>query len=364
MRLEFAQFFGAWRDAMLVVSPSGKIGQANAAAESLLGFGRGRLQGQPVGRLFPGQPLELRPAGAGPGAEAEPEAETGRYVELVARRADGSQFPAQVQIILVTAGQGRMAFLSIRDITEQRRARFVLDLRLDELHAAGREREALLAHLICAQEDERSRIAAEVHDGTIQVLTAVGLLLDKLRLRLHEPGQVELLQRADQTLQLSLGRLRQLIFGLRPAVTDNRSLTAALRAVLEQICAATGIAYQLDDRRAAQAPADANMVIYRTAREALVNVAKHAQAATVRLELLDIGHGQLVQITDDGAGYSPAHVEEHRGHLGLILMRERVQTAGGWCRTESTPGAGTTVEFWVPLVMPSGQPETSDGSAA
>jgi len=363
MRLEFAQFFEAWRDAMVVVSPAGKISQANAATESLFGFGRGQLHGQPVKRLFPGR-LELRPARAGPEAQAQAEAEKGRYVELVAQRADQSQFTAQVQIIPLATGRGQAAFLTIRDITEQQHAQSVLGLGLDALHAADRDRHALLAHLICAQEDERGRIAAEIHDDTIQMLTAAGLLLDKLRLRLHEPRQLQLLQQVDQALQLSMGRLRQLIFDLRPAVTDNRSLAAALRAVLEQIRAATGIAYQLDDCRAADAPAAANMAIYRTAREALVNVAKHAQASTVRLQMLDIGDGLLVQITDDGAGYRPAHAEERCGHLGLILMRERVQTAGGWCRTETTPGAGTTVEFWVPLVVPSGQPETRDGSAA
>jgi PAS domain S-box-containing protein len=364
MRLAFAQFFEAWRDAMLVASLSGKISQANAAAESLFGYGRGQLQGQPVKRLFPGQSLELWTARAGPEAEAEAEAVTGWYVELVGRRADLSQFPAQVQIIPVTTGQGQAAFVSIRDITEQQRAQFVLGLGLDVLHAADRDRAALLGHLIRAQEDERGRIAAGIHDDTLQVLTAASLLLDKLRLRLHEPGQLQLLQQVDQTLRLSMGRLRQLIFDLRPAVTDDRSLTAALGAVLEQIRADTGIAYQLEDCRAAQAPADANMVTYRTAREALVNVAKHAHATTVWVQLLDIGHGLLVKITDDGVGYSPAQAEDHCGHLGLILMRERVQTAGGWCRIESTPGAGATVKFWVPLAKTIRAARKSDGRAA
>jgi signal transduction histidine kinase len=181
--------------------------------------------------------------------------------------------------------------------------------------------------------------------------------VDKLSLRLHEPGQLQLLQRVDQTLRLSIGRLRQLIFDLRPAVSDNRSLNAALRAVLEQIRVDTGIAYQLEDCRGAQAPADANMVIYLTAREALVNVAKHAHAITVRVQLVDIGHGLQVKITDDGVGCSPPQVKDHGGHLGLILMRERVATAGGWCRIESTPGVGTTVEFWIPLATHPDSPE-------
>jgi PAS domain S-box-containing protein len=357
MNLRFAQFFEACGDAMLIVTASEKISQANAAAESLFGQGRYQLRGQPASRLFPGQSLRLQP---GPG----PEAAAAWYVEVVGQRADHSQFPAQVQVIPVTTDQGPADLLSVRDIAEQQRAQFVLGLGLDVLRSADREREALLGHLFRAQEEERGRIAAGIHDDTLQLLTAASRLLERLRFLLHDARQLQLLQRADDTLRLSMGCLRQRVIDLRPAVTDNESVARALRTCLDGMRADNGTAYQLDDSRAVQASASANMVIYQTAREGLTNVRKHARAATVRVQLLDIGHGSLVRITDDGVGYSPAEVEAHdRGHLGLILMRERVQTAGGWCRIESAPGAGTAVEFWVPLGASTGQPETGDGRA-
>src|SRR5262249_30230993 len=196
------------------------------------------------------------------------------------------------------------------------------------------------------------------------VLTAASLLVQQLRLRLREPGQLQLLGRLERMLTMSMARLRQLIFDLRPAVADNGSVAAALRACLGDMRARPGAACQFDDSRTAQASAHANMVIYRTAREALMNVRKHARAASVTVQLLDLAHGLLVNITDDGVGYSPAEVEDRSGHLGLILMRERVQTVGGWCRIESAPGAGTTVEFWVPLAIPAGRRKTGDGRAA
>ena len=90
-----------------------------------------------------------------------------------------------------------------------------------------------------------------------------------------------------------------------------------------------------------------------------MNVRKHARATTVRVELADLSHGCLVRIADDGAGYDPADVESSPGHLGLVLMRERPQMAGGWCRIESAPGAGTTVEFWVPGDREPDRPETA-----
>jgi len=356
MKNEFFQFFEACRDAMLVVGLSGQISQANAQAEALFGYGPSQLHGQSARRLFPGQSLGLRPARPGPGVY------TRRHAELVGQRADRSQFPAEVQVVAVKTDDGSAAVLCIRDITEQQRAQLVLELGLDVLHAADLEREALLGHLIGAQEDERARIAAGIHDST-QVMTAASLLVQQLQPRLREPDE-QVVARLERTLSMSVARLRQLIFDLRPAISDNGSVAATLRAYLEEMRAYTGIAYRFDDTRTAQASGHANMVIYRTAREALVNVRKHAQATTVAVQLVDAVHGLMVRIIDDGIGYSPADVEDRSGRLGLILMRERVQTVGGWCRIESAPGAGTTVEFWVPLAIPPGRRETGNGRAA
>src|SRR5215467_12786572 len=139
---EFSEFFGACRDAMLVVTPSGQILQANAPAAALFGYAGDQLAGTQARRLFPGQSLGLRPprGGAGPGTGTQ------RCAELVGQRADASQFPAEVQVIPVTTERGPAAVLSVRDITTQQRAAFVLELGLDVLHAADREREALLGH--------------------------------------------------------------------------------------------------------------------------------------------------------------------------------------------------------------------------
>jgi signal transduction histidine kinase len=240
----------------------------------------------------------------------------------------------------------------------------VLGLGLDALGSSDRDREELLGALIRAQEEERSRIAAGIHDDTIQMLTAANLALQQLRLRLRDPEHVGILDRLASTLSLSMARLRQLIFDLRPTGMGDGSITAALRAYLEEMRSENGITYQYEDSRTARAPASTNMLIYRTVREALLNVRKHARARTVRVQLRDVSDGFLVRVVDDGVGYSPAEVEDRPGHLGLILMRERVQAAGGWCRIESMPGGGTTVEFWVPLQAPPHQSELGRDRAA
>jgi signal transduction histidine kinase len=242
--------------------------------------------------------------------------------------------------------------VTVRDITEAQRAQFVLERSLEVLTSEDQDRQLLLGHLARGQEEERKRIAAGIHDDTIQIITAANLRVQQLRLRLSEPAEVKILDKLEETLQLSLSRLRQLIFDLRPTSLEDGSLAAALRIYVERMASEAGIEYRFDDRVTIKIPVNTSVLIYRTAQEALTNVRKHAQATTVRVELADLSNGCLVRIADDGVGYHPADVENSPGHLGLVLMRERPQIAGGWCRIESAPGSGTTVEFWVTVDGP------------
>jgi PAS domain S-box-containing protein len=358
MKTQFHQFFDACPDAMLVVDPSGAISEANPSAEALFGYRHGQLRGRHTEVLFPGQSFAQKSPRHGQGTQAA------QQMELVGTRSDHTQFPAQIDIITIQAAHKTVTVMSVTDITRQQRAEFVLGLGLDAVGSSDRDREDLLGALIRAQEEERSRIAAGIHDDTIQMLTAANLALQQLRLRLRDPEHVQILDRLAGTLSMSMERLRQLIFDLRPTGIGNGSITAALRAYLEEMRSESGITYRYDDSRTARAPASTNMLIYRVVREALVNVRKHARARTVRVQLRDVSDGYLVGVVDDGVGYSPAEVEDRPGHLGLVLMRERVQAAGGWCRIESTPGGGTTVEFWVPLQAPPHQPELGRDLAA
>jgi PAS domain S-box-containing protein len=358
MKTQFHQFFEACPDAMLVVDPSGAISEANPSAEALFGYRHGQLRGRPTEALFPGQSFAHKSPRSGQGTQAA------RQLELVGTRSDHSQFPARIDVIPIEAAHKTVTVMSITDMTRQQRAEFVLGLGLDALGSSDRDREDLLGALIRSQEEERSRIAAGIHDDTIQMLTAANLALQQLRLRLRDPEHVHILDRLAGTLSMSMERLRQLIFDLRPTGIGNGSITAALRAYLEEMRSESGITYRYEDSRTARAPASTNMLIYRVVREALVNVRKHARARTVRVQMRDVSDGYLVGVVDDGVGYSPAEVEDRPGHLGLILMRERVQAAGGWCRIESMPGGGTTVEFWVPLQAPPNQPELGRDRAA
>jgi signal transduction histidine kinase len=221
----------------------------------------------------------------------------------------------------------------------------------------SRDRQALLHHLIRAREEERLRVAADIHDDAIQLMSAANFRVQQLRLRLHDEAVRGILDKLQEAITLSSSHLRQLIFDLRPSGLEDGSLGPALRVYLEHMHSDTGITYRLDDRLSAQAPDGTALLIYRNVLEVLANVRKHARASTVAVELHDVEDGYLIRIVDDGVGYDPADIEDRPGHLGLVLIRERAELAGGWCRIESSPGTGTTVEFWVPLGVSSTEPD-------
>jgi PAS domain S-box-containing protein len=357
MKSRFLQLFESSPDAMVMVVRSGQIYNANNKAEELFGYGRQQLRAESIHTLFPGQSVPL-PGGAGQAGG------TRAHLSLVGSTSDLRQFPADVTVIPIQTERGTASVISIRDITDLQRAQFVTELGVDVWESADRDRRELLDHLIRAQEDERRRIAAGIHDDTIQLIAAANLRIQQLRNLLHGPEEISILDKLQKTLSMAISHLRQLIFDLRPTSLDHGGLAAALRAVLEEMRSDLGISYELDDRRSAQLPPGATVLIYRIAREALVNVREHAQASSVRVQFRDVSGGSLASIVDDGVGYNPAEIEERPGHVGLSLMRERAEIAGGWCRIESTPGGGTTVEFWVPHDGMPEQPKAGHERAA
>lgn len=340
----------AFPDALVIVNSRGRIIQANAAAAALFGFEEHGINGMPIRTLFPGQPLIFS------GGRATQGEQGGHYLELVGRRRDSGQFPAVVSVMPVRIANVTITIVNIREFAEAQRVESVLSRGLEILMSEDMHRQALLRQLTKAREEERARIAADIHDDAIQTVSAANLRLQQLRLRLHDPAARQVLDRLQDALNLTLSHLRQTIDDLRPPGLEGGSLGTALGEYLEETRSDTGMAYRLDERLTARVPDSTALLIYRTVREALANVRQHARASTVTVELLDVEDGCLVRIADDGVGYDPADVEGRHGHLGMALIRERAELAGGWSRIESSPGSGTTVEFWVPFGEPSTEP--------
>ena len=209
----------------------------------------------------------------------------------------------------------------------------------------------LLDTLVTAEEAERRTIAEDIHDDSIQVLTALSMRLHVLRRHLAGTEHAEMLASCEQTNAAAIDRLRNLMFELHPRTLDRDGLSATLRVYLERETPYSGLTWRLDDRLRREPDPEVRATLYRIALEAVANVRKHAKAGRVDLLLEDRDGGVRLQIRDDGVGFRARELEEsHHGHLGITAIRERATLAGGWCRIVSEPGRGTTVDCWVPVV--------------
>jgi signal transduction histidine kinase len=232
--------------------------------------------------------------------------------------------------------------------SERARVQAQLRLSVDELRKSAEDRSRLLAHIVQAQEEERQRIADDIHDDSVQVMTAVALRLATLRRRLPSGDLDPLLLSLEHDVRQSINRLRRLMFVLRPPALEAHGIAAALHAFLAQIAEDAGLEYSLDDRLQMEPEPEARTVVYRIAQEAVSNVCKHARANRIEVVLGEYDGGVLVEIKDDGAGFDATRSRQAPpGHLGLLVMQERAEQSGGWCTVESEPGHGTTVRYCV-----------------
>jgi PAS domain S-box-containing protein len=341
-------------DCVITIDHNGEILEFNPAAERTFGYQREDVVGKEMAELI--IPPSLRQAHREGLARYLATGEgtvLGKRIELTGVRADGTEFPVELAIARVDL-PGQPVFTGyLRDITERKQAEERIRETLADLRKTDEARQRLLSHLTMAQEEERSRIAADIHDDTIQVMTAVGMRLDILRRELQGPGQIELLEHLEETVRVATGRLRNLLFELHPPTLDRDGLAAALRIYLEQNREQTGLAYALEDHLAEEPSSEIRVILYRIAQEVLANARKHARASSLTVALESRVGGFLVRIADDGVGFSVSEEDYQRpGHLGLASIRERAEMAGGWSHIDSTPDTGTTVEFWLPAKTP------------
>ncbi len=266
--------------------------------------------------------------------------------------ADGREVWFRDEAVLVRDAAGRPAYWRgvMLDITERKRAEERLRRSLEILRRTMEERRALALRLEEAQEEERRRIAADIHDDTIQVISAADVLAQALAQRIEDPALRADAEALHETLREAVDRLRHLLFELRPPALDRHGLVAALREYLEHPWGGPPLAFELEDRLEAEPPPELRTTLFRIAQEAITNVRKHAGASRVRVRVESADGGIRLRVEDDGRGLDPLDLSEPEpGHLGVTAMIERAELVGGRCRIEGEPGRGTTVECWVPL---------------
>ena len=255
----------------------------------------------------------------------------------------------QAALAIVNA---RLYSAAQQDLTQRVQAEEELRQSMALVQQADAERRQLLSRVVEAQEEERRRIAEDIHDDSVQVMAAVGMRLQVLRRRLDDAEQQKVLDQLEQTVSKSIARLRRLMFELRPAVLDREGLAAALHMYLDQTFTDPAPDYHIENDLEREPPTETRVILYRMAQEALTNVRKHARAHRVDVVLREQDGGFLVQVRDDGLGFDPPETGESApDHLGVVSMRERAEMAGGWFEIHSAPGAGATVEFWLPAAQ-------------
>jgi signal transduction histidine kinase len=233
--------------------------------------------------------------------------------------------------------------------------RATLEARVRERTEALRQQEAqvrrLLHQVITAQEEERARIAYELHDEVGQLLTAIRFSTDDLSAASLDGEAAAQITRVRELIDKAMADLRRLISGLRPGVIDQLGLLPALREVSEQILAPLDIAVTISGPADSRLPAEVEVVLFRIAQEAMHNIARHSAATKVELSVAR-GDGRIaMRIHDNGRGFDPAAVGPESGTgrgLGLAGMRERAALLGGWIRIDSAPGQGTSIEAEFP----------------
>ena len=211
-------------------------------------------------------------------------------------------------------------------------------------------RRELLNHIVQAQEDERARIARELHDETAQILSALALDLATLQSLLPDHPDVRLLLDRLQTnsRQMSQG-LYHLVHDLRPAQLDDLGLVPTLNYLLERDFSPKGLKVALEVQgKARRLDSILETVFFRVVQEAVANIARHAKIKEAQIQLVYAPKQITLRVIDAGIGFDPTETFNPPRGWGLTGMRERVEAVGGQMRIKSAPGEGTTIEVIVP----------------
>ena len=223
------------------------------------------------------------------------------------------------------------------DITERHRA-----------EAAARE---LGGRLINAQEDERRRMARDLHDDLSQRLALISVELDMFGQQpaAQREAIAGRMQEFSGEVRSMASEVHRLAHQLHPAKLEQLGLAATVRGFCKELAAAHEIAIQFESRDVPRAlPDEVALCLYRITQEALQNAVKHSGAIGAKVELVANDHQLHLTITDDGHGFDPEAVEA-RGSLGIVSMRERVRMVQGQISVQSRPGEGTRIEVQVPI---------------
>jgi PAS domain S-box-containing protein len=332
-------------EAIITVDQKQNIVMFNPMAEKLFRCPATDAIGAPLGRFIPER---FRAAHAVHverfGATGISDRQMGRDLTLFGLRADGEEFPIEASISQIDDASGKLYKVMLRDITARRKAQA-------QLLAQRGELERLSAAIEAAREDEKTRIARELHDDLGQRLTALKMDLSVVESMLPDcPSPLAArIRTMHELIDSTVQSVRRLAADLRPVMLDDLGLVAAIDWLAAEFSSRYGIA-----TRCALAQTDpgfdgaAASSLYRMVQEALNNVARHANATAVEISLSSEGGNCVIRVCDNGQGIDNGGLGKPTS-FGLLGMSERTRMLCGKLNIHSTPGQGTTIEIIVPM---------------
>lgn len=324
-------------DAIITVDAAQTIVLYNRAAGRIFGWPAKEVLGQPMALLLPerfrdGHHRHINQF-ASTGVTSR---RMGDGTVIHGRRADGSEFPLEASISQLHTDDGPLFTVILRDVTERVRAQ-------EELSAFAAQANTI-------REQEKTRVARELHDELAQSLTA--LKMDAIWLRDHLPtGLPDMANKLDDMLAMldaSVAATRRIAADLRPLMLDDLGLVAAIEWLAQNFTQRTKVPCQLQMDDALELHEPYATAVFRIVQESLANVAKHANASTVVVQLDRTPGRVAVAVRDNGAGFD-TEAARPAASLGLLGVRERAQLLKGHATITSAPGEGTTVSAELPV---------------
>lgn len=280
-------------------------------------------------------------------------ANTADIVKEMDQRALASAGPVEIEVDLSEPGKPLHAiqrFQAVRDDDGDVLGIVIIRDDITELRVSNERLRRASAQMIDAQEEERRRIARDLHDQVGQILTALKMQLGLLAKQGVTPDQAAPLMLARDFTEEALRHTRDLSSSLHPHLLDDLGLEPALHWLIDRfilpIVPTVELRCRLDPPRG---PQDIELVAFRVVQEALTNAARHAQASRIGVIVESSGGDLAIEIMDDGVGFDGADAPTGES-LGLTAMKERVIDFGGELAMESTPGVGTRVRARLPWI--------------